>query len=297
MGKNATPPETGFDPSYRERILYLLKLSRPHWWVHLTLPVTFSVLYAADSVSQALSVTALWFVGYCTLPLNLFVYGVNDAFDADTDQYNERKTDDGGLAVRFHYDHVNVAAVLIGGLLAGTGVFVVESRTTLLLLAASIAAIIVYNVPPVRLKAVPFLDSFINGAFFFPPIAAYVEFTGGFPPIAVIAGFWLWGMGYHTLAAIEDIEADREADLRTLAAVLGRRRTAVYCITLWLVAPLLVGLVSLPGGLLFSVYPLALLFTVLTDRGYDWLLVRMFPLNIAVFGAITAGGAWTIVGT
>lgn len=70
-------------------------------------------------------------------------------------------------------------------------------------------------------------------------------------------------MGYHTLAAIQ---ADRKAGLQTLA-----------------------------GGLLFALYPLALLVPILTDRGFDWLLVRMFPLNLAVFAAITAGGALTVL--
>lgn len=295
MEKSTKSTATDFGGSPLDRVIYLLKLSRPHWWVHLTIPVLFSVLYAADSVAAVLSPTALWFIGYSTLPLNLFVYGANDAFDADTDQYNERKAGEGGLAVRFHYDAVNVLAVVSSGLLAATSVLVVESRTALLLIAASIGAVIVYNVPPIRLKAVPFLDSFINGAFFFPPLAAYVALDGQLPPILVVAGFWLWGMGYHTLAAIEDIEADRKAGLRTLATVLGPRRAPIYCLTLWVAAPILVGQISLASGLLFTVYPLALAFTLFTDRGFDWLLVRMFLLNLVVFVTITAGAASTVL--
>jgi len=88
----------------------------------------------------------------------------------------------------------------------------------------------------VRFKTTPFLDSVSNGLYILPGAAAYAAVSGTHPPIAALAGAWLWAMGMHTFSAIPDIEPDRAAGIRTTATLLGEGRTYAYCVACWVAA-------------------------------------------------------------
>jgi 4-hydroxybenzoate polyprenyltransferase len=76
----------------RDFIRKLIKISRPHHWELITIPVIFAVLFAADSIGQVFSLTTLWFLFYFSVPVNLYVFGINDVFDADDDEFNQRRS-------------------------------------------------------------------------------------------------------------------------------------------------------------------------------------------------------------
>ncbi|MGQ3413646.1 prenyltransferase [Natrinema sp. LN54] len=281
---------------YSRQFKEIVRLSRPHHWDHLTVPVIFAVLYAADSVTQVFSPIALWFILYCSVPMNLFVYGTNDIFDTDTDSLNPRKNDTDGIETVFKSDTTIVATIFSSGLLVGTVALVTTSPRVLLLLAASMLLILAYNAPPLRLKQVPFVDSIVNGGFFLPAVAAYVAISGSYPPLAAIIGFWMWAMGYHTLAALVDRKPDENAGLQTIATVLGERQTLVYCGCVWFISMFLIATVNVIGGLLFLIYPAHILYTATTDIELADALSYMPKYNWIVFIPITVWGFWTVVG-
>jgi 4-hydroxybenzoate polyprenyltransferase len=279
--------------SNRDRLVYLFKLSRPRFWFYLAGPVLVGLVYAADTPKELLLSPlnfALFF--YFLLPANVFLYGVNDYFDADIDEKNPKKEE---KEVRYTDDSV-VAAVVVASGAAGLGFVPFLPATALVWLGFFFALAVGYSAPPVRFKTKPVLDSVSNGLYIVPGVIAFLSLAspGALPPLAVV-GAWLWAMGMHTFSAVPDIEPDRAADIETTATVLGETRTLWYCALVWGTSAAVFATVSVPFAALLLVYPalaLGVEYTgVSVDRAYWY-----FPLlNTGVGGVITLVRLWRLV--
>ncbi|WP_276256772.1 prenyltransferase [Halomontanus rarus] len=272
----------------------LIKASRPHHWEIMLVPVIIAVLYPANSIDMVLTSTTLWFFFYFSVPANLYVWGINDIFDADDDVYNQRKDED-SLELLFSGDTSIAVAIVGAGLLIGTGALFVTSPIALQVLVLCAVVPLLYSAPPLRLKRIPFIDSLVNGTFILPAVAAYVAVDGSLPPLPAIAGFWLWFSGLHALAAIIDIESDRQAGTSTIATYLGERNTLVYCSCLWTVTCILFAQIHILGGIIFLIFPLIGVYTIFSDAGPSVILSNMLLINLAVYVPILIGGIWTII--
>ncbi|QLD87300.1 prenyltransferase [Natronomonas halophila] len=270
---------------------YLLRASRPRFWLYLAGPVIVGVAYAAAGVGDLFSPLAVALFAYFLLPANVFLYGVNDVFDADIDEENPKKKD---REVRYQGDRLVPAAVVVSGLL---GVAFVPFLPTVGVAAmgAFLLLSVEYSAPPLRFKTTPFLDSLSNGLYILPGVIAYAGLTGQGPPLAAVAGGWLWAMGMHTFSAIPDIEPDREAGIETTATFLGESRTYAYCAVCWLAAAVVFGLVHPFFIAVLGVYPVFIAGIVASDisvdRAYWW-----FPfLNTAAGMVLTLGALWVML--
>lgn len=280
-------------PSERTFLGYLFWLSRPRFWLYLAGPVVLGVVYAASSTTEFFTPLTVVLFLYFLLPANVYLYGVNDIFDADIDEYNPKKSDD-GREVRYSGDGTVTALVVVSGILGFGFVPFVPAEAAVgmvgfLILGAA------YSVPPLRLKTTPFLDSFSNGLYVMPAIVAYAALAESFPPLLAIAGGWAWTMAMHTFSAVPDIEPDRQAGIRTTATLLGQRSTLAYCAGFWLLATVLMALVHPLLGAPFLAYPtfvaLVVAFGVDVDRAYWW-----FPvLNTLVGAVLTMGAIWELL--
>jgi 4-hydroxybenzoate polyprenyltransferase len=54
--------------------------------------------------------------------------------------------------------------------------------------------------------------------------------------IAVIAAFMGWGMASHAFGAVQDVRADREAAIKSVATQIGARNTVRFAFALYIVA-------------------------------------------------------------
>jgi len=280
-------------PSEQSLVGYLFWMSRPRFWLYLAGPVIVGVVYAAGAPAQFFSVPAVSAFLYFLVPANIFLYGVNDIYDADVDAHNPKK-DDGGREVRYQGDAVVVMVVFLA---AGVGVFLVP-----FLPPAGIYALVgfyalgtQYSAPPLRLKTTPFLDSLSNGLYVLPGVIAYAAIGGQLPPLLAVAGGWLWTMAMHTFSAIPDIEPDRAAGIRTTATVLGERGALAYCAGCWLLAAAVMGVLHPFLGAVFAGYPLFVggirAAAVDIDRAYWW-----FPVVNTFAGMVlTMGGVWVVL--
>jgi lycopene elongase/hydratase (dihydrobisanhydrobacterioruberin-forming) len=273
------------------RAAYLLKLSRPRFWIYLAGPVLVGAVFGASSPSDLLSAPVVALFAFFLLPANVLLYGVNDVFDADVDRANPKKDD---REARYTGQRSVVIAVVASGLL-GLALVPLLPVEALVWVAGFYVLGIGYSSPPVRFKTTPLLDSVSNGLYFMPGAAAYVALAGTQPPALALAGAWLWTMGMHTFSAIPDIEPDREAGIRTTATLLGERRTYAYCLACWALSALCFGALDLRLGALFLAYPVLVLgiatATVDVSRAYWW-----FPAINSLVGALfTMGGLWTLV--
>lgn len=280
-------------PSGRTFLGSLFWLSRPRFWLYLAGPAAVGVVYAATAPGEFVSPLSVALVLYFLVPANVFLYGVNDVFDADVDEYNPKKSAE-GREVRWTGDR-RVTAVVVASALGGLAfvpVLPVESvvgMASFLLLGAA------YSAPPARLKTTPFLDSVSNGLYVMPALVTYGALAEAFPPLLAVAGGWAWTMAMHTFSAVPDIEPDREAGIETTATLLGRRWALAYCAGCWLLAAVLMGLVHPLLGGLFLVYPAFVLAIAVTEvdvaRAYWW-----FPaLNTLAGMLLTMGGVWLVV--
>jgi len=279
-------------PSEQSRLGYLFWMSRPRFWLYLAGPVVVGVVYAAQSPAAFFSLPAVVTFLYFLFPANLFLYGINDIFDADVDTHNPKK-DDGGREVRYSGDGVVVMVVYLATA-SGVALLPVVPVEGLYALGGFYVLGVQYSAPPLRLKTTPLLDSLSNGLYILPGVVAYAALAGGFPPALAVAGGWLWTMAMHTFSAIPDIGPDREAGIRTTATVLGERGSLAYCGGVWLAAAAVMALVHPFLGAVFAGYPLFAtgihLGDVDVDRAYWW-----FPIVNALAGMVlTMGGIWVV---
>ena len=280
-------------PSEQSLAGYLFWMSRPRFWLYLAGPVIVGVVYAAGTPAQFFSVPAVLSFLYFLVPANIFLYGVNDIYDADVDAHNPKK-DEEGREVRYRGDAVVVMFVYLA---TATGIFLVPFLPLegIYALVGFYALGTQYSAPPVRLKTIPFLDSLSNGLYVLPGVVAYAAVAGQLPPLLAIVGGWLWTMAMHTFSAVPDIEPDRAAGIRTTATVLGERGALAYCAGCWFLSAAVMGVLHPFLGAVFAGYPLFVgairAADVDIDRAYWW-----FPLVNTLAGMVlTMGGIWVIL--
>jgi 4-hydroxybenzoate polyprenyltransferase len=274
---------------------YLLRLSRPRFWLYLAGPVVVAVAFAADTVPGLFSPLALVLFAYFAVPANVYLYGINDIFDADVDEANPKKDYN---EVRYDGSRLTVAAVAVTGLSGLTFVpyFALGGQyAAAAVMFAYLFLATEYSAPPLRFKTVPFFDSISNGLYILPGVLAWTAIEGTLPPFGAIAGGWLWTMGMHTFSAIPDIEPDREAGIRTTATELGEFNTFLYCAAMWLLAAAAFVTVHPFFTVVLLAYPLLVFGIVYADvdpdQAYWW-----YPLINTLTGmAITMAGLWVLL--
>jgi len=294
MSENRETQPMRIVPTAESRLGYLFRLSRPRYWHFLGSPVLLALIYGASSASDLTSPAAIAFAVYFLVPGNLFLYGVNDAFDTDTDEHNPKKSEE-GKEQSFRDTPAVKAAIVLSGLLSVPLFFLTTSPVALLALGGWAFLTVTYSAPPLRLKSIPFVDSVVNGLYLLPGIAAYITIAGSFPPMSGVVGFWLWTMGYHTFSAIPDIGPDRKAGVRTLASVLGKRKSLVYTGVCWLLSAVVFAQLHPAAALIFLLYPVIDLFIMVknidVERAYWW-----FPTINAVVGIpLMVPGLWLLL--
>jgi 4-hydroxybenzoate polyprenyltransferase len=293
MSQSVTERLAALAPSEQSLVGYLFWMSRPRFWFYLAGPVVVGVVYAAQSTAEFFTPLTVGLFLYFLVPANLFLYGINDVFDADVDEHNPKKAED-GKEVRYQGDGIVIMVVY---LMTATGAFFVPfvPMEGIYVLLGFYALGAQYSAPPLRLKTTPVLDSLSNGLYILPGVLAYLAVSGEFPPLLAVAGAWLWTMAMHTFSAVPDIAPDREAGIRTTATMLGERGALAYCGLCWLLAAGLMALVHPFLGAVFAVYPVFAVGVgatdVAIDRAYWW-----FPvLNTLAGMVLTMGGIWVIL--
>lgn len=264
--------------------------SRPRFWLYLAGPVLVGLVFGSTGLDDLVSPLHLVLFLYFLLPANLYLYGVNDIFDADIDHHNPKKT---GRERRYRGDRVTLL-VTIGGLILGIAILPFVPAQAMMWFVGFFILAGAYSIPPLHLKRRPFLDSLSNGLYILPGVGAYVTVAGELPPVAIITGAWLWTMAMHTFSAIPDIQPDRRGGIQTTATVLGEQGAIVYCGVCWLIAAIAFMLVDIRGGLLLGVYPLLLsgwsIGAIDIYRAYWW-----YPaINAGIGMVLTIYGLWVI---
>ncbi|MDO5099598.1 MAG: prenyltransferase [Corynebacterium sp.] len=216
----------------------ILKASRPISWVNTAFPFGAAYLISGGTV-DALFIAGVFFF---LIPYNIAMYGINDVFDYESDIRNPRKGGIEGavLSPKLHRPLLWAATIttlpfIIWFLVAG-------NLTSTIWLLISVGAVIAYSAPVLRFKERPVLDSITSSAHFTTPAIFGATITGGQVSHYfwyAIAAFFLWGMASHALGAVQDVQADREGGLQSIATVFGARLTTRLAAGAYLIAALL----------------------------------------------------------
>ena len=230
----------------------VLAASRPFSWVNTAYPFAAAYLMATGGrIDAALVVGTLFFLG----PYNLLMYGVNDVFDYASDLRNPRKGGiEGGLVApseaRAAHRRI-LAACAVTTVPFVIWLLTIGSRGAApanLTLLAVVFLVVAYSVPGLRFKERPVLDSMTSAMHFVGPALYALVLVradlGARTVWPVLAAFALWGMGSHALGAVQDVRADREGGIGSVATVLGAHPTVVAATSAYALAAVV--LLALP---------------------------------------------------
>ncbi len=238
----------------------LVHVSRPHIWLYTMGPFSFGVLVA---MAKGYTVSPTWFLLWLLLlsvPINLFIYGVNDYFDAATDVHNPKKDT---LEYRAGMHEYRLLGFAVLGLFCLLLNLMHEPALVWLLGSVWLLLVLTYNMPPLRFKARPILDLLL--AFNYPllGIIGYVMVTGYLPTFWIILPITLLAVSFHVFSAIHDMPHDKADHIITTALWLESAeralRVCAWCALaaaasfLW-IGWWLVGLSLLPYAAFFSAH-------------------------------------------
>lgn len=227
-----------------EAIKKLFWVSRPISWINTAYPFAVAYFLVTSKVDWTLVMGALFFL----IPYNLLMYGINDVFDYESDLRNPRKGGIEGALLEPRFHRLTVISAVVSSvpfILYLTFVGTSESTGWLYLFVFTVIA---YSAKGLRFKEKPFLDSLTSASHFVGPMIFGLSLAGanlGEPNILLfIVAFTLWGVASHAFGAVQDVRADREGGISSIATAIGARATTRFAWFAYFAAALLVAFSS-----------------------------------------------------
>jgi 4-hydroxybenzoate polyprenyltransferase len=230
-------------------IAQLLTASRPLSWVNTAYPFALALLLLQHPVDVPLLVIGTL---YFLVPYNLAMYGINDVFDYESDLRNPRKGGVEGAVLDPRFHRPILVAVVVTNVPFLIALVVLGRPASWPVLAVSVFAVVAYSLRGLRFKERPVLDSITSSTHFVSPAVYAVALAGRAPDartVLLLAAFFCWGMASHAFGAVQDIPADREAGIGSVATAVGARRTVIGAFVLYAAAGVLAACSGWPTAL------------------------------------------------
>ncbi|NUL46520.1 prenyltransferase [Cellulosimicrobium funkei] len=235
-------------PAVAEGARQLLGSSRPISWVNTAYPFAAAYLMAGGGITAGLVLGTVFFL----FPYNLLMYGINDVFDYESDLRNPRKGGIEGIVLAARWHRLILVSAVLLALPFVVGLLAAGTVLSGVVLAVVLAAVVGYSAPRIRLKERPLLDSMTSSTHFVGPAVFGLALAGAPPSLPVVASmvaFFFWGMASQAFGAVQDVTADREAGIGSIATALGARGAVRTAIVLYAAAGLVMVLAGWPGAL------------------------------------------------
>ena len=243
--------------------------SRPLSWVNTAFPFAAAYLLTTGRIDTAFIVGMIYFL----IPYNLAMYGINDVFDYESDLHNPRKGGVEGALLDPSIHRTTLWASVVTNVPFLLVLVALGSPLSWLVLAVSVFAVIAYSAKGLRYKEKPVIDSITSSTHFVSPAVYGLVLAGATVTPAlglVLISFFLWGMASHAFGAVQDVIADREGGLASIATVFGARATTRSAVGAYALAGLLLLGTDWPGPLaLLAVVPYMVIvaqFWMITDE-------------------------------
>lgn len=222
--------------------------SRPLSWINTAFPFAAAYLLTTGRIDAAFIIGTIYFL----IPYNLAMYGINDVFDYESDLRNPRKGGVEGALLDPSIHRTTLWAAVITNVPFLVALVALGSPLSWLVLAVSVFAVIAYSAKGLRFKEKPFLDSVTSSTHFVSPAVYGLVLAGAtFTPALwlILVSFFLWGIASHAFGAVQDVIADREGGLASIATVIGARATTRMAVGAYTLAGLLLLGTDWPGPL------------------------------------------------
>ena len=212
----------------------ILLSSRPVSWVNTAYPFAAGYLMITRRFDLTLVLGFLFFL----IPYNLLMYGVNDVFDYESDLRNPRKGGIEGALLPKRLHRTVIWSAVIGCLpfviyLIAFGTWISTAWLVLFLFT-----VVAYSAKHLRFKEKPVLDSITSASHFVGPLIFGLSLAGAALSDkkigAILIAFFLWSMASHAFGAVQDIKADREASIASIATYFGARTTTRVAMVMYL---------------------------------------------------------------
>ncbi|MFT4612295.1 MAG: 4-hydroxybenzoate polyprenyltransferase [Glaciecola sp.] len=242
-------------------------LSRPRFWMYVLGTFLIGVISSGNLFLYDATTTLLLiaFGVFFSVPANVFIYGVNDIYDHQTDIHNDKKIKyESVLPLQ---KHRNLWNIMISLLIPFLPLFFMVSGPAKLALLVFLFTGVFYSATPIRAKSKPPLDVLFSAIIYVSPALVGFFITGNtnIEWLAVFGGL-IWAFGMQTYSAVPDIEADKKAGVNTLAIVLGEKNALWFCLIAYVISATIgfyyVGYISILFGLVYAVMVLLSIYNV-----------------------------------
>lgn len=262
-------------------------LSRPRFWMYVLGTYLVGII-SAGNIFEYDTYTTLLLIAFglfFSLPANVFIYGINDIYDYETDILNEKKIK--YESVLKLEKHRSLWRLIIFLILPFLPLFFLANTNAKLAICLFMLTGLFYSAKPVRAKSNPPLDVLFSAIIYVSPalVGFYITGNTNIQWLAVVAGL-IWAFGMQTYSAIPDIKADRKAGVNTLAVMLGEKKSLLFCLFAYLLSASIgiyyVGFIALVFGL---VYVIIVLLTM-KNTAKLFKFYTYFPIINVISGAV-----------
>ncbi len=176
---------------------------------------------------------------YFFIPANIFIYGVNDYWDRETDRRNPKKDEKEQRVTKKNEETLLRLLYVVFGLSLVLLIFQSDMAERLIFSSFLLLSYF-YSAEPFRFKAIPIVDFMSNMLYVVPGIFGYYLAANHLPPfLYLIAGFTHIA-AMHLFSAIPDIKYDKEANITTTAVILKKTASLIVCFIFWSILAILV---------------------------------------------------------
>lgn len=240
----------------RDILSFLFKISRFRFWIYTG--GTYVVGYALgfSILADFFRPEYYLYLFYFFIPANIFIYGVNDYWDMETDILNPKKDEkEYRIQIKERKKLLNIIYLLIGFSLI---LMFFQNTGERLIFAGFLLLSYFYSAKPLRFKDKPFLDFSSNYLYVIPGIFAFYLVSNSLPSLIMCLGAYFHISAMHIFSAIPDIEYDGDAGINTTPVFIGEKASLILCLIFWLILSFIVIYLAqfFPLSFLVFLYPL-----------------------------------------
>lgn len=224
----------------------LAKLSRPRFWIYELWPYIIGIMswlviylkqYGNVDISNMQIIYMVLMGLYFMIPANLYIYGINDIYDYETDKNNPKKQWYEQLLTPDKHLYTRLAIVLCGLPFLIMQLFLPNILWLIFIGFLFFAGF--YSAKPIRAKSVPVLDVIFSSLLYvIPSIYGYAIVMWNIEKInRIYILAWICRcVAMHIYSAIPDISVDLKAKMETTATKLWYNRSLYICIIMYILA-------------------------------------------------------------
>ncbi|MGB9979848.1 prenyltransferase [Methanobacterium sp.] len=217
---------------------FMFKISRFRFWIYTGGTFVVGYALAVNTLGDFFRPDYYIYLVYFFFLANVFIYGVNDYWDGETDKNNPKKDEKEHRII--NSEKKNLLRIIY--LIVGISLILLLFQTNLERILFSLFLLLsyFYSAPPLRFKERPFLDFSSNYLYIMPGIFAYSIVSNSLPSLIILIGAYFHISAMHIFSAIPDVEYDRAAGIKTTPVFIGEKYALILTLIFWLILSVIV---------------------------------------------------------